>query len=93
MHRRNFGRKSGVVVDTCGAHGVWFDAGELDGVLAWLRAGGARRSEREAELERRQLERQKVLYRPLPEDHEIGSRGAPLLELVRALGGFLGYLV
>jgi Zn-finger nucleic acid-binding protein len=29
MHRRNFGRKSGIIIDSCKAHGIWFDAHEL----------------------------------------------------------------
>lgn len=40
MNRMNFGRRSGVVVDACKAHGTWFDAGELDGALAFVRRGG-----------------------------------------------------
>ena len=41
MVRRNFGRTSGVVVDVCGNHGVWFDAEELERILHWICAGGA----------------------------------------------------
>ncbi|MFO0868721.1 MAG: zf-TFIIB domain-containing protein [Pirellulales bacterium] len=41
MTRRNFGlSKSGVVVDVCGRHGIWFDADELTQLLAWVRSGG-----------------------------------------------------
>jgi Zn-finger nucleic acid-binding protein len=40
MTRRNFGRTSGVMVDLCGAHGIWFDAEELSHLLNWIRAGG-----------------------------------------------------
>jgi Zn-finger nucleic acid-binding protein len=40
MHRRNFGRRSGVVVDVCGAHGVWFQHGELTQVLKFVEHGG-----------------------------------------------------
>jgi Zn-finger nucleic acid-binding protein len=39
MVRRNFGRTSGVIVDLCGSHGVWFDAQELAHVLRWIRSG------------------------------------------------------
>lgn len=34
MNRRNFGDSSGIVVDVCKEHGVWFDLGELEAVLA-----------------------------------------------------------
>ncbi|MDA3961846.1 MAG: zinc ribbon domain-containing protein [Planctomycetota bacterium] len=40
MNRRNYGRVSGIVVDVCRAHGIWFDADELPGILAWIEAGG-----------------------------------------------------
>lgn len=40
MQRRNFGGKSGIIVDTCYRHGVWFDQGELPRILEWVRAGG-----------------------------------------------------
>lgn len=39
MVRRNFGRTSGVIVDLCGSHGIWFDAQELAHVLRWIRSG------------------------------------------------------
>jgi Zn-finger nucleic acid-binding protein len=51
MHRRNFGGLSGVIVDICTEHGLWFDAGELPSVLAFVEGGGlerARQREREA---------------------------------------------
>lgn len=40
MHRRNFARVSGVIVDECRLHGTFFDAGELEDVLAFVRSGG-----------------------------------------------------
>jgi Zn-finger nucleic acid-binding protein len=40
MHRRNFGTISGVIVDECPKHGLFLDAGELEAVEAFLRAGG-----------------------------------------------------
>ncbi|HSI06698.1 MAG: zf-TFIIB domain-containing protein [Myxococcota bacterium] len=40
MQRKNYGRKSGVIVDICAKHGMWFDLHELEEVLAWLRGGG-----------------------------------------------------
>ncbi|MDC0720608.1 zf-TFIIB domain-containing protein [Nannocystis bainbridge] len=40
MNRRNFGSISGVIVDECRHHGLFLDAGELEEVEAFLRAGG-----------------------------------------------------
>ena len=41
MNRRHYGRTSGVIVDVCRDHGIWFDEDELARILAWLHAGGA----------------------------------------------------
>jgi Zn-finger nucleic acid-binding protein len=49
MNRQAFGRISGVVVDVCKSHGVWFDAGELAEVIRFVEQGGLER-EREREL-------------------------------------------
>lgn len=36
MARRNFGRTSGILVDTCKKHGIWLDRGELRRVVDYL---------------------------------------------------------
>jgi Zn-finger nucleic acid-binding protein len=41
MRRHNFARRSGIIIDSCNDHGVWFDADELDLVLEWVRSGGS----------------------------------------------------
>jgi Zn-finger nucleic acid-binding protein len=48
MNRMNFGRRSGILIDVCRTHGTWFDGGELDAVLAFVRAGGIEADAREA---------------------------------------------
>lgn len=40
MTRRNFSEASGVIVDACKGHGIWFDANELAEILRWIRDGG-----------------------------------------------------
>jgi Zn-finger nucleic acid-binding protein len=40
MQRRNFGRRSGVVVDWCGNHGTWLDAHEMEDIAAFVLGGG-----------------------------------------------------
>ena len=40
MNRQNYGRRSGVIIDLCPEHGLWFDHAELDAILEWIRAGG-----------------------------------------------------
>ncbi len=56
MNRRNFARISGVIVDQCRDHGTFFDAGELEDVLNFVRSGGLMLS-RKRQLE--DLEREK----------------------------------
>lgn len=52
MNRQNFGRRSGVVIDVCKGHGVWFDQRELQSVLAFVDGGGLEKARRvEHELE------------------------------------------
>lgn len=54
MHRRNYGKRSGVIVDVCSKHGIWFDLGELERILRWIRDGGLARSQmRDAEVHER----------------------------------------
>ncbi len=70
MNRRNYGRSSGVLIDVCGAHGVWFDAHELEAVVAWIKNGGMdrQRDKEMAELgedERRHRIRENVEADPL----------------------------
>ncbi|MEK7314570.1 MAG: zf-TFIIB domain-containing protein, partial [Candidatus Eisenbacteria bacterium] len=40
MQRKNFGRRSGVIVDLCGSHGTWLDAHEMGDVAAFVLEGG-----------------------------------------------------
>jgi len=40
MQRKNFARKSGVIVDWCGMHGTWLDADELEAIASFILAGG-----------------------------------------------------
>ena len=59
MNRSNFARSSGVIVDLCKDHGVWFDVGELPKIIEFIKSGGldrVRRRERaELEEERRKI--------------------------------------
>jgi Zn-finger nucleic acid-binding protein len=40
LNRVNFGRSSGIVVDVCKPHGIWFERDELRAVLAFVAQGG-----------------------------------------------------
>lgn len=60
MHRKNFGGASGIIVDVCTSHGIWFDAGELPGVLSFVERGGL---ERARKLEEERARRARVEQR------------------------------
>ena len=40
MARRNFGKGSRVIIDSCHKHGIWLDGGELSTLFKWASAGG-----------------------------------------------------
>jgi Zn-finger nucleic acid-binding protein len=50
MNRVNYAKRSGVILDVCRAHGLWFDRDELHQVLTFIEKGGLDRA-RERELE------------------------------------------
>lgn len=56
MVRENFRRISGVIIDRCGTHGVWLDAGELEKIRHFIADGGLDRSQdRDIEKNRQAL--------------------------------------
>jgi Zn-finger nucleic acid-binding protein len=61
MNRKNFVRVSGVIVDVCRPHGIWFDAGEMEKIMDFIARGGMRKA-REAE---REIEKDEELQRKL----------------------------
>jgi Zn-finger nucleic acid-binding protein len=98
MNRQNFGRRSGVVVDVCRADGVWFDAGELGAVVAFVMRGGldeARKQELEEAREELRRRREAAEQSSGPSAYGFGasfpsavqSGGTSLLDFVfRFLG-------
>jgi Zn-finger nucleic acid-binding protein len=91
MNRQNYGRKSGVILDVCRAHGIWFDAGELPRVLGWIRDGGERRAgELAAEQDQAQA-RQRRLEQEAGRSL-TGGWGHPEVDtdLFRGLGDLIG---
>jgi Zn-finger nucleic acid-binding protein len=63
MNRANFARCSGVIVDLCKAHGIWFDRDELSKIIEFIGQGGLEmsrtREKMRLEEERRTLEQLK----------------------------------
>jgi Zn-finger nucleic acid-binding protein len=65
MARKNFGGCSGVIVDECTC-GMFFDAGELEAVLAFVRSGGMQLARRRADDERKR----QTIAAPEPRESE-----------------------
>ena len=50
MHRVNFARISGAIIDVCKPHGTFLDSGELQDVVRFIQNGGLERA-RQRQLE------------------------------------------
>lgn len=65
MNRNNFGRSSGVIIDVCKQHGVWFDAQELPRIMEFIHAGGLDRARQKEKMQidedRRDLQQKQYL--------------------------------
>jgi Zn-finger nucleic acid-binding protein len=75
MNRINFARCSGVIVDICKRHGIWFDRDELSRIIEFIREGGleASRAKEKAGLEdERRLLRQEQLSNDMRRSGSIG---------------------
>lgn len=61
MNRQNFGRVSGVIVDVCKDHGVFFDPEELTAVLEFVASGGLeKKRSRDLDDAREELRRRRI---------------------------------
>lgn len=67
MNRVNFGKRSGVIVDVCKAHGTWFDAGELTRAIEFVARGGLDETKRRDEEDKRRLEHDPAVARAAAE--------------------------
>lgn len=92
MNRTNYGRISGVILDTCKDHGLWFDKDELRRVLEFIQKGGL---DKVREHQIRELEDQKrlaIASRPTtpPEWEGSPSQSGPgLFDLLAAMGSLI----
>jgi len=77
MNRVNFAHCSGVIVDACKKHGVWFDRDELSRIVEFIRSGGlelSRNKEKTAlEEERRRLQQDRMALDDLRESDRISG--------------------
>jgi Zn-finger nucleic acid-binding protein len=92
MNRSNFARASGVIVDVCKAHGVWFDADELPSIIEFVQKGGMevarQRQLNEIENERDRLHAERLdLASTLIMDDLDRDTGIHIRSFVKALFG------
>jgi Zn-finger nucleic acid-binding protein len=82
MNRRNLGPGSGLILDVCKDHGVWFDHDELVRALDFAAQGGLERVRvREQARVQRERQRRDEVLRTLPvEPREYGGARTPSLE-------------
>jgi Zn-finger nucleic acid-binding protein len=62
MNRTNFARISGVIIDSCSPHGIWFDGNELEKIMAFISRGGLQKA-KEKELEELKAEEKRMKIR------------------------------
>ncbi len=102
MSHINFAGRSGVILDRCGAHGVWLEGNELRRLLEWWRAGGKHLHQQY------EAERVKRMYAPLEKAKREKWQGAlepytstpsrPLgkvgdsIDIFSIIGGLLSFL-
>jgi Zn-finger nucleic acid-binding protein len=99
MNRSNYGGGSGIVLDACRDHGLWFDRGELAAIVEFLEKGGwdrirAREKEKLAE-EVRNLENRKAFSQAIgmpSSDWQRSQQGLSslggIVDLVGSLAGW-----
>lgn len=89
MNRRNFARSSGVILDWCRGHGFWFDADELERILAFIQRGGLEqqreREKEQLESERRRAEAARRDARTIPATRRFETRTTGAIDVVDAL--------
>lgn len=79
MARRNYQKRSGVVIDQCHQHGTWLDANELEHIAGYVLSGRAQRDEARESVRTEELERRAAdaaVRRVVADD--AGSRGKRL---------------
>jgi Zn-finger nucleic acid-binding protein len=96
MNRMNFARCSGVIVDVCRGHGIWFDRDELREIIEFVRAGGLQvsrqKEKREIAFEREQLQREQFV-RSRSEARAFAYSDDDRISGISATGGLLKFLL
>ncbi|MBL8182402.1 MAG: zf-TFIIB domain-containing protein [Blastocatellia bacterium] len=94
MNRSNFAKASGVIIDICKQHGVWFDASELQRIIEFIQKGGMSMA-REREKMALDAERDKLIFdrRNIAlQDRRIGGSLMRTEDDEKGIKGFLANL-
>lgn len=79
MNRNNFAKASGVIVDICKQHGVWFDSDELPAIIEFIRKGGMEISR---QRERNEIEQERNRLREERWKSDLGPRSSRLGKII-----------
>jgi Zn-finger nucleic acid-binding protein len=91
MNRHNYGRSSGIILDLCHAHGIWFDLEELPRLLKWIQAGGEEAAHhRQADEARDELRQKQLAERTAQPDTPGWGDRRPNYDLFNDLADALG---
>lgn len=72
MNRENFARISGVIIDTCRDHGIWFDPGEIEKIMDFIARGGLQKA-KAVEVERMKDEEKLMRLRNVQTSQQQGG--------------------
>lgn len=79
MNRNNFARASGVIIDICKMHGVWFDADELPKIIRFIRDGGMQLAREKEKIdiadERSRLKEERRKQAAMDQRYGVGNVG------------------
>lgn len=92
MNRFNFANCSGVILDVCKPHGVWFDADELRRIVLFIQGGGLD-VERDREIEQLELERRRAEDAGDYTQPPVSSPLSPIPDGVASARGLLEHLM
>jgi Zn-finger nucleic acid-binding protein len=76
MNRVNYGRMSGVIIDSCKEHGHWLDPGELEKIAKWVATGGLAKL-RQREMDELRAERERLSSA----EHAPSGYGTPMMTI------------
>ena len=75
MNRANFARCSGVIIDLCKKHGIWFDHDELSRIIEFIHSGGLERSRAKEKNELEEERRRRLISDVAEHQGPMGHSG------------------